>query len=137
MKQSHQLEFGFDKSRAHSRPGIWRMNVHVVSRQIRNHTYDYVREHQRPYDPRAMKAAILQKLRNAGTSYVPFLELCDHLEEFGDVVLVSRMLHWIELWGYIEKKPKYYCTDDLLPDEPPVPYRGFQFQYRLKQSAGS
>lgn len=100
---------------------------------VRSHTYDFVKEYARPYDPRAMKRALMEQLRSAGDQYIPFGRLVDAVEEHGDCVLSGEMLNRLDIWGYIEKKPKYHCADPMAPDVPPVPYRGFEFQYRLKQ----
>jgi hypothetical protein len=133
MTTTEQSVFAFSEPTPKCSPGKWRHNVYGVPSVVRYHTYDFVKEYGRPYDPRAMKRALLEQLRAAGETYVPYSKLATSVEAHGDCVLSGEMLNRLDLWGYIEKKPKYHCADSMAPDLPPIPYRGFEFQYRLKQ----
>ena len=99
---------------------------------LRVHNREHARAGRPVYHPRLTMAAVIDVLRAAGPEWTGFMDLCDQLDVPTDGL--SLTLDRLIRLGVAEQKPLYYGADPTTPELPPVPYRGFQFGYRLKQS---
>jgi len=96
---------------------------------------DEIRRHQREGRPIYSPLKVRDELRRllASGDWVPFLKLVDLIDV--GVYGLDYVIEHKERRGLIEARPRYYGANPLFPNVAPVPYQGFQFEYRLKTPA--
>jgi hypothetical protein len=99
----------------------------------RAHAWRHSAEGRPVYHPLKVRSEIRRVLAAGG--WRSFGDLCQ-LIDVGAYGLDYVLEHLLRR-GLIESRRLYFGAYPLFPNVPPVPYQGFQFEYRLKPAAGT